>query len=314
MSNSNQSTQFENDLIKALLSDRKTDRIWRNIRFFTWIFIVLVIIILIFAPQNEQYPTTANGKPYVSLIRLSGIIMPGTDFSSKKVIPLLVKAFSDTKAKGVILVINSPGGSAVQASIIHDKIIQLKKKYHKKVVVLGVDTLASGGYLIATAADKIYVNADTLTGSIGVIMSSFGFTDTIHKLGITRRVFTAGENKDRMDPFQPLNPQDVAKVHHVLNEVHQSFIDDVLQSRGKKLRGDTNELFSGDFWTGKEAAKLGLVDGTGNEWTIIQQEFNVKYYKNYSAKPSLLETIIRGAATELHVELLNEGSTIQAIL
>ena len=268
---------IEKALVNAFLKDRKTDRRWKNIRSFIWVFVLIVYAILIFGPKSTEMGGSKSKLPYVSLIRLNGVIMPNTEFSALKVIPSLQKAFKDKNSKGVVLVINSPGGSPVQASIIHDKILQLKKKYHKKVIVVGQDILASGAYLVSTAADKIYVHNDTLTGSIGVIMSGFGFNDAMQKLGISRRVFTAGVNKDRLDPFKPLKEADQQKVHHLLNLVHQNFIDDVLAGRKGKLRGNENELFSGDFWTGQQAVKLGLADGTGDLWTILEKEFLTCY-------------------------------------
>ena len=223
-------------------------------------------------------------------------------------IPLLNEAFRDKNAKGVVLLINSPGGSAVQASIIHDKIEALKKQYHKRVVVVGVDALASGAYLVSTAADEIYVNKDTLTGSIGVVMGGFGFVDAIQKLGITRRVFTAGSNKDRLDPFRPLTDQDKLKLHQILNEVHQNFIDDVLQGRRGKLRGNENELFSGDFWTGQQAVRLGLVDGTANLWTVMKKQFDVEHYKLYAPRPSLLQILTSNVESKLNLQLENSSN------
>ena len=302
---------LEQELINALLADRKSDRRWRNIRFASWVIIVLLLIILIFAPSSEQMSDTPKGH-YVSLVRLDGIILPNTPFSAQQVIPELQKAFSDKHAEGVVLLINSPGGSAVQASIIHDKILALKKRYKKKVVVIGLDVLASGAYLISTAADKIYVNPDTLTGSIGVVMSSFGFVDTIQKLGVTRRLFTAGENKDRLDPFKPLNPEDVAKINVVLAQVHQNFIDDVTKGRGDRLRGNREELFSGDFWTGQEATRLGIVDGTANLWVVLRKEFGVRYYKDYTAKLSIIQLLFKDVGTQLTTHLLNNNSPVRA--
>ncbi len=303
----NQSPQ--NALITALLKDRKIDRRWKIIRFFTWACILLFWTLLLFFPKRASNEIMDSSQPYVSLIHLNGEIMVGRNFSAKKVIPELNQAFKDEDAQGVVLVINSPGGSPVQASIIHDRILYLKHKYKKKVVVIGQDALASGAYLVATAADKIYVNPDTLTGSIGVIMSGFGFNDAIQKIGISRRVFTAGKNKDRLDPFKPLNSADTTKVHQVLNEVHQHFIDDVLQGRGQRLKGTQEALFSGDFWTGSTAVKLGIADGTGNQWEILKKEFHANHYKNYSTKPSLLQVILGNAETELHLALNQESKS-----
>lgn len=302
---------IEERLVQELIEEKKRDRTWRNIRWIGWMIVWLLILFFLFSSFGlfsfGGKADKSAGQPYVSLIRLNGVIMPDSDFSAEKILPQLNEAFTDTASRGVVLLINSPGGSPVQASIIHDKIQSLKQQYKKKVIVVAEDTLASGSYLVATAADKIFVNADTLTGSIGVIMEGFGANDAIAKLGITRRVFTAGENKDRLDPFQPLKPEDVAKVKVVLEQVHQSFINDVLTGRQGKLKGDQNQLFSGDFWSGEQAVKLGLADDTLNMWDAMQQEFNTKYYKDYSVKPSLLNALISGVGTELH---LNFSQTI----
>lgn len=292
------------NLTQELLADRRRERRWRNIRWLGYMIIFLLFLTLLFFALGFSFSTksdTTSGQPYVALIRMEGIIMPGTDFSAEKMAPQLNDAFADPDARGVVLLINSPGGSPVQASIIHDKIMELKHQYKKKVIVVAEDALASGSYLVATAADKIYVNRDTLTGSIGVIMEGFGANDAIAKIGVQRRVFTAGENKDRLDMFEPLKPEDVAKVKVVLDQVHQSFIDDVLAGRQGKLKGDQKELFSGDFWSGSEAVKLGLADDTLNLWDALQQEFNTRYYHDYSVKPSLLQALLSNVGTELHL-------------
>ena len=302
---------FETALIKAILEDRRSERRWRNIRFASWMLILLLLIMLIFAPSASELEARRSNAPYVSLMRLNGPIMSNTSFSAYQILPNLVKAFSDKNSKGVVLVINSPGGSPVQSSIIHDRILELKKEYHKKVVVVGEDELASGAYLVSTAADKIYVNNDTLTGSIGVIMGGFGFVDTLKKVGMTRRLFTAGAHKDRLDPFEPLDPQDVTKVKTVLEQVHQNFINTVIASRGSRLRGSREELFSGDFWTGKEAVQLGIVDGIANLGTVLDQEFGVKHYRNYTEKTPFFQALFHNTATQLYFHLTNEISPIR---
>ena len=305
-----QNNDFQKTLVDALLSERRNDRHWRIIKTFIWLAIFIAILLSFYVPKHE-HSNHFDGKPYVSLVRLNGVIMPGSSFSARDVLPLLARAFKDKNSKGVVLLINSPGGSPVQASIIHDDILYLKAKYHKKVLVLGEDTLASGAYLVATAADSIYVNQDTLTGSIGVIMSGFGFDDAIQKLGISRRVFTAGDNKDRLDPFMPLNDADKAKVAVVLNAVHQDFIADVTTSRQGKLHGDPAELFSGDFWTGSQAQALGLVDGTGNLWTLLRTQFGVTHYRDYSRRPTFFEALFKGAETKLGFSLENNVSPLK---
>ena len=292
-------TQNINDaLAQTLLADKKRERRWKNIRFFIGASLIVLYAILIFSPKpNTKDPLSKH--PYVALVRLNGMIMPNMSFSARRAIPLLTQAFKDKRAKGVVLVINSPGGSPVQASIIHDKILQLREKYHKKVVVIGEDTLASAAYLVATSANKIYVNPDTLTGSIGVIMSGFGLNQAISKIGITRRVYTAGAHKDRLDPFLPQNADDTAKVHQLLDTVHQNFIADVMQGRKGLLKGNPKVLFSGDFWSGTTAVKLGLADQTGNLWGLMKKEFNVTHYKTFKRHSSLLSKMISDISASL---------------
>lgn len=291
---------LKDDLVSSMLKESRSNRRWRNIRFFIIALFIAFIFISIHYSGSTSEKAMSN-QPYVSLVRMSGIIMPGASFSASNVIPALQKAFADKKAKGVILLINSGGGSPVQSAIIHDKIMELKAEYKKKVVVVSQDTLASGAYLVATAADKIYVNPDTITGSIGVIMQGFGFTDVIKKLGVTRRVYTAGSNKNRLDSFEPVSVNDKVKIASILKQAHQNFIQYVLQGRGKKLHGDPSELFSGDFWLGQKAKKLGLVDGTANLWQVTKKEFGVQYYHDYTHRPSLLSDLTQRLQTALHV-------------
>lgn len=305
--------ELEKSLIETLVAERRSDRRWRIVRTFLWLFIVLLFFFLVYAPQTSPVDKL-DGKPYVSLIRLNGVIMPGSRFSANKVIPQLNRAFMDKNSRGVVLVINSPGGSPVQATIIHDRIEYLKRRYKKKVVVLGQDVIASGAYLVATAADEIFVHKDTIAGSIGVIMSGFGFTDAIHKLGITRRVFTAGKNKDRLDPFTPVTPADKAKVEMLLADVHKNFIHDVIVGRRGKLHGKPAELFSGDFWTGTRATQLGIVDGTTNLWTLLNTQFKVSHYRDYSIQPTFVEAILKGAETKLNFALESDVTPVKAIL
>lgn len=295
---------LQRELAQDLINERKRDRLWKNLRFFIGLLVFLTLISLSFcsrSPNTESLSDEKNG--YVAFIRLDGLIAPGKDFSAETLMPELKSAFSDTKAKGVILDINSGGGTPVQASIIHDEILRLKKKYHKKVVVVAEDMLASGAYFVAVSADKIYVNPNTVTGSIGVIMQGFGLQDAIKKLGIDRRVITSGEHKDRLDPFLPENPDDVAKLKSVIAEVHQNFNQAVLEGRKGKLHGDLNELFSGDFWTGTTALKLGLVDHLGNLPDAMLQEFNVYKYRDYTDTNDFFKKLTGSLGSVLHLPL-----------
>ena len=305
-------TPVSDAIIKALVDDRRRDRRWRIIRF-SLITIIIVLYLIVFAMHspNEQ-DHLKSGKPYVSLVRLSGVIMPQTHMSANTVNPVLYKAFTDKKSKGVLIVMNSPGGSAVQSSLIYDQIMRLKHVYHKKVVVVGEDALASGAYLIASAADQIYVDPDTITGSIGVIMSGFGFTDAIKKIGVTRRVFTAGTNKDRLDAFEPLNPTDVAKAKQLLNDAHENFIKDVVAGRKGRLVGDKKELFSGDFWSGSRAVQLGLVDGTGSVSSVMHHEFSTEFYKLYEPRLSFLQSLVGSTQEHLSIPGLHTATTVLA--
>jgi ClpP class serine protease len=169
--------------------------------------------------------------------------------------------------------------------------------------------LASGAYFVAVAADKIYVNPSSITGSIGVIMKGFGFPDALKKLGIERRVYTSGADKDRLDPFLPQSPEDVEKIKQVIQEVHDNFIQVVVEGRKGKLKADEKTLFSGDFWSGPSAVKLGLVDGLGNEHQVMQDEFKVSRYKDYSQSQSVVKALLGQMKTSMDT-LLNQSSVL----
>lgn len=279
-------------LVRDLLKEKRADRRWKNIRFVFWfaLFAYAIYGIFTLAGGPSVSSATKNGK-YVALIRLEGMIAPGREFSAEELNPLLREAFADKNAAGVMIDINSPGGTPVQASIIHDSIIAFKKKYHKRVIVVGEDLLTSGAYYVAVAGDKIYVNPNTLTGSIGVIMKGFGFVDLMKKIGVERRVYVSGNDKDRLDPFLPQSPEDLKKIQEVIGEVHDNFAQAVMEGRKGKLHGDPKVLFSGDFWSGQTAVKLGLVDGLGNLMDVMDREFKTTHYKDYSGTGSLFRLL-----------------------
>lgn len=303
----NQFGPITNELVRQLIKEQRSQKRWKNIRFFFAFALIGVVVFLLFA-ANEFVSLGApgEGKGYVSFIKLSGMIEPGQDFSAEQVLPKLKDAFADPVAKGVIIDINSGGGTPVQASIIHDAILSLKKKYHKKVIVVGEDMLASGAYFVAVAADKIYVNPNTITGSIGVIMKGFGFPDVIKKLGVERRVYASGVNKDRLDPFLPQNQEDVEKIRTVINEIHNNFNQVVTQGRQGKLNAGAVDLFSGDFWSGQTALKLGLVDGLGNLTEVMQNEFHVSRYRDYSVSQGILKSVAGQFGMAFNAALMND--------
>ena len=217
-------------------------------------------------------------KKIIPHIKLSGVIgnvgkfRQGIDFAGQE--EIIKKAFSIKKAQTVAISINSPGGSTVQSHLIHDFIKSQAKKNKKKVIIFAEDVVASGGYLIAWAGDEIYANQSSIVGSIWVIHSSFGFKDLIQKIGVQRRVYTAGKNKSTLDPFLDEKNEDVERLKKIQLDLHDDFIDVVEKSRGSKLKKDTGiELFSGEFWTGKKSKDLGLIDGLGNAEQILREKF-----------------------------------------
>ena len=217
-------------------------------------------------------------KKIISHIKLTGIIgnvgkfRQGIEYSSQE--EIIKKAFLVKKAQAVAVTINSPGGSPVQSHLIYKFIREQAKKHKKKVIVFAEDVAASGGYLIACSGDEIYANSSSIIGSIGVIYSSFGFKDLIQKIGIQRRVYTAGKNKSTLDPFLEEKDEDIKRLKNIQLELHQEFIDVVEKSRGSKLKKESGiELFSGEFWSGKKAIELGLIDGIGNAEQILREKF-----------------------------------------
>ena len=217
-------------------------------------------------------------KKIIPHIRLSGVIgnvgkfRQGLDFSGQE--EIIKKAFSIKKSPAVAITVNSPGGSPVQSHLIYKFIREQAKENNKKVIVFAEDVAASGGYLISCAGDEIYANQSSIIGSIGVIYSSFGFKDLIKKIGVERRVYTAGKNKSTLDPFMEEKSEDIERLKKIQLEIHQDFIEVVEESRKNKLNKDAGvELFSGEFWSGKKAKELGLVDEIGNINQVLKEKF-----------------------------------------
>ena len=216
-------------------------------------------------------------KKIVAHIKLNGIIgnagkfKQGIDFSGQE--EIIKKAFSLKKAIAIAITINSPGGSPVQSHLIYKFIRAQAKKNKKKVIVFAEDVAASGGYLIACAGDEIYANSSSIIGSIGVIYSSFGFTELIKKIGVERRVHTAGKNKSTLDPFLDEKTEDIERLKTIQLDLHKDFIKVVEESRSSKLNKSEIELFSGEFWSGNKAKELGLVDGIGDANEVLKEKF-----------------------------------------
>lgn len=243
--------------------------------------------------RYRSYP-----HPIVPVLRLSGAIgavMPfrqGLAMSS--VAQMLERAFSVPGAKAVAIVINSPGGSAAQSHLIFKRIRSLSEEKKIPVLAFVEDAAASGGYMIACAADEIYADPASIVGSIGVVSASFGFQDLIARIGVERRVHTAGENKAMLDPFRPENPEDVARLKGLQRKIHEVFVELVRSRRGAKLNDSYEDLFSGAFWVGAEAIDLGLIDGLGDIRSIIRQRFgeDVQFRMIEPARPPLLGRLL----------------------
>jgi signal peptide peptidase SppA len=221
-----------------------------------------------------------NPPPVVPVIRLAGPIgqigVLRSGLALTRMASVIERAFSTTDAKAVALVVNSPGGSAVQSALIAKRIRDLATEKNLPVYAFVEDAAASGGYWLACAADEIYVNASSIVGSIGVISSSFGFNDLIGKIGVERRVYTAGEKKMMLDPFQPQDPEDVERLQNLQREIHNNFQAWVRDRRGLRLRGLDSDLFSGEFWTGTRAVELGLADGVDDLRAHMRRRFGEK--------------------------------------
>jgi len=217
-------------------------------------------------------------KPTVTVLRLNGVIGGAgplrRGMSLQNMAGLIQRAFSIKGLKAVALSINSPGGSPVQSSLIYRRIRDLAQEKNVPVLVFVEDVAASGGYWLACAGDEIYADANSIVGSIGVVSGGFGFVEAIKKIGIERRVYTAGERKAMLDPFRPEDEKDIAHLRTIQQDMHTSFIDLVKRRRGKKLKGDN--LFTGEFWTGKTAIDLGLVDALGDLRTVCRDRFGEK--------------------------------------
>lgn len=221
-----------------------------------------------------------KSSPVVHVVRLEGAIGMGTPLkpplTAKGIDDVLERAFSKKGIAAVALVVNSPGGSAVQSAIIHARIRALAVEHKRPVYVFCEDVAASGGYWLACAGDEIYADESSVVGSIGVISASFGFVEAIAKLGIERRVHTAGENKSILDPFKPEKPEDVERLLSLQSDVHGAFKDLVKGRRAGKLKGEEGELFSGAFWSGRQALERGLIDGIGHLHEVLRRKFGEK--------------------------------------
>jgi protease IV len=274
----------------AAINEQRAARRWKI--FFRFAFLA-VLALIAWAVLDFSGARVESGERHTALVNLDGEISSDTPANAEDIISALDGAFDDDGTAGVILHIDSPGGSPVQAGIINDEIHRLRAKYPAipLYVVVG-DMCASGGYYVAAAADKIYVNKASIVGSIGVLMDGFGFTGLMDKLGIQRRLRTSGENKGFFDPFSPDTPKMDAHAQEMLDQIHQQFIDAVKAGRGKRLK-DSPEIFSGLFWTGQTSVELGLADGFGDNDYVAREVIKAPDIIDYTVKQSITDRVAK---------------------
>ncbi len=281
-------------LVFATLHEQRLARRWRNFVRLAWLAFLLLIAWLV---MNQGIPSKDASTPHTAVVEIKGEIASGADASAEMIVSALRGAFEDAGSQAVVLLINSPGGSPVQAGIINDEINRLKAKHKKPVYAVVEESCASAAYYIAVAADRIFVDKASIVGSIGVLMDGFGFTGLMDKLGVERRLMTAGENKGFLDPFSPQNEKQRAFTQTMLDQIHRQFIDVVKAGRGTRLK-ETTETFSGLFWSGQQAIELGLADQLGNLDFVAREVVKAEEIIDYTRRDNVAERLIKrfGAA------------------
>ncbi len=290
-SSSAEGASWERDLIQKALLEGLAEQ--RKTRRWNLVFRVLLLgyLGLFLVGALAQFWMAPSAKPHTALVEVRGVISDASDANADRIISGLRRAFEDDKTRGVILRINSPGGSPVQAGYINDEIHRLREKYPQiPVYAVITDICASGGYYIAAAAKEIYADKASLVGSIGARMDGFGFVGTMEKLGVERRLLTAGDHKGMLDPFSPAKPEEIAHVEGLLGKVHEQFISVVKKGRKDKIK-DEKTVFSGLVWTGEQSIELGLVDGLGSSSYVARELIKADTIVDYTPSHNVLDRI-----------------------
>ena len=278
------------DLVFANLQEQKIARRWKMGFRAAWLLFWVVILWQVLA---HNAPTANITSPHTALVTIKGEIGDGADSSAENIVAAMRNALEDTGSQALVLLINSPGGSPVQSGYINDEIQRLRIKYPAiPLYVVIEDICASGCYYVAAAADKIFVNKASLVGSIGVLMDGFGFTGAMSKLGVERRLMTAGENKGFMDPFSPMNARQQEHVKSMLAEIHQQFIAAVKKGRGKRLK-DSADVFSGLIWTGQKGIEMGLADEMGSVESVARDVIKADYIVDFTVHEGITERLAK---------------------
>ena len=283
-------------LVLATVAEQRAARRWRIFWRLLWLAILGAMVWGVFV-STRDLTGAAKSSPHTAVIDIKGEIAADGPTSADGVVASLRSAFDDVGAQAVVLLVNSPGGSPVQAGIINDEIFRLKKKHEKPVYAVVEESAASAAYYIASAADAIYVDKASIVGSIGVLMDGFGFTGTMDKLGVERRLLTAGANKGFLDPFSPMSEEQRAYALKMLEQIHQQFIDVVKKGRGDRLK-IAPETFSGLFWTGQQAVDMGLADELGSLDYVAREVVKAEDIVDYTQRDNVAERLARrfGAA------------------
>ncbi len=276
-------------LVTDVLKEQRRARRWGI--FFKLLMFAYLIGLLVALSPGITADGMAVSSPHTALIEIKGVIADDMDTSADHVVASLRDAYDNKMVKGIVLRINSPGGSPVQSAYINSEMHRLKA-LHPEIPVYAVisDICASGGYYIAVGADQIYANESSIVGSIGVIMNGFGFTETMNKLGVERRLLTAGDHKGFLDPFSPINESEVTHVKSMLSQIHQQFIDTVKKGRGDRLK-ESDEMFSGLVWSGTESLKLGLIDGLGSSSYVARELIGSEKLVDYTIKRDFMSDL-----------------------
>ncbi len=281
-------------LALSALQEQRSARRWKIFFRLAWL---LLIAAVAFAALRQASPGASKSAPHTAVVDIKGEIASGAEASAEFVVAAMRSALEDEGSQALVLLINSPGGSPVQAGIINDEIVRLKAKHNKPIYAVVEETCASAAYYIAAAADDIFVDKASIVGSIGVLMDGFGFTGTMEKLGVERRLLTAGENKGFLDPFSPQTEQQRAYAQTMLDQIHQQFIAVVKAGRGDRLK-PTPDTFSGLFWTGQQAVEMGLADKLGNLDYVAREVVQAEDIIDYTRRDNVAERLVKrfGAA------------------
>ena len=293
----------------ASLNEQRATRRWKTFVRLSWL---AFFVFLVWLVMHRGAPSSNVSGPHTAVVEIKGEIAAGADASAEFVNAALRAAFEDEGAKAVVLLINSPGGSPVQAGMMNDEIVRLKAKHKKPVYAVVEETCASAAYYIAASADRIFVDKASIVGSIGVLMDGFGFTGLMDKVGVERRLLTAGDNKGFLDPFSPQTEKQRAYAQTMLDQIHQQFITVVKAGRGKRLK-ETPEMFSGLFWTGQQAIEMGLADQLGTLEYVAREIVKTEEIIDYTRRENVAERLAKKFGASIGAGAMQSFTAIPAI-